>query len=88
MFLIGLTSVPVIRHGRINDLLVGLMGLIIGARTLYYAYKGLWVPGGIGSRREPIAAAWYHRAFLVLGGVFGLYLGYLYLSSAFLEWRQ
>jgi hypothetical protein len=64
-------------EGRVLNLVIALFGIIFGSRAFYDSYKGVWRPGGIGSTREPIKAAWYHRVFMVLGGLWAFYVSWI-----------
>jgi hypothetical protein len=67
-------------QGRIANFLVGLVAVLLGAKTLYDAYKGVWFPGHRGSDRPPIKAEWYHRAFLLILGFAAICLGCVLIS--------
>lgn len=63
----------------VSNLPLAALGLVFAAGAFYDAYKGLWRPGGIGSSRDPIKASWYLRTFLLLAGLWALYVSYILL---------
>jgi hypothetical protein len=66
-------------HGKAENIVLGLFGVFFGARALYAAYRGAWRPGPIGSQRETIGATWYLRAFLLLAGLWAIYVALYFL---------
>jgi hypothetical protein len=66
-------------HGRVENIVLAIFGIFLGVRLLYRAYRGVWVPGSIRSQREPVPAAWYHRAFLLLLGSWVIYVAVYFL---------
>jgi hypothetical protein len=68
-------------HGKVENLVLALFGVFFGARALYAAYRGVWRPGPIGAQREPVRATWYLRAFLLLGGLWAIYVAFYFLRQ-------
>jgi hypothetical protein len=66
-------------HGKVENMVLAIFGLSLGVRALYDAYRGVWLPGSIRSQREPVAATWYHRAFLLLLGFWAIYVAVYFL---------
>ena len=64
-------------QGKIANLAVGLLATLLGAKTLYDAYKGKWYPGSRGSDRPPIKAEWYHRVIMILFALGAIYFGWI-----------
>jgi len=65
-------------EGKIANLAAAVLFTLLGAKTLYDAYKGKWYPGRRGSARPPIRAEWYHRAFLVFFGLGAIFFGWIF----------
>lgn len=75
-------------YGKALNLIVGFLGVVVGTRAMWQAWKSKWRPGGIGSSRPPIKAAWYHRAFLLVGALFAYYVAYAYFAAAWTQWHR
>ena len=56
-----------------KKLLQAAMCLGAGAYGLYLAYKGVWKPGHIGSRRPPVKQEWPTRMFAIFISLFFLF---------------
>jgi hypothetical protein len=65
-------------QGKIANFAVGLLATLLGAKTLYDAFKGRWYPGHRGSHGRQIKAEWYHRAIMILFALGAIYFGWIF----------
>jgi len=70
-------------RGRISSIAVGLLAMLLAAKTFADAYSGRWYPGRFGSDRPPIKAEWYHRLFMIFIGLGAAYVGWIMLWRSF-----